>query len=134
PCNLSATATVTINRQTTPNAGTNGTLTLCTGATPTNAQLFAQLGGTPDTGGIWTNVGNVYTYTVNSSSPCNLSATATVTINRQTTPNAGTNGTLTLCSGTTPTNVQLFAQLGGTPDTGGIWTNVGDIYTYTVNA
>ncbi|OXA92654.1 hypothetical protein B0A62_14725 [Flavobacterium hydatis] len=133
PCSLVATATVTINTQAAPNAGTNGTLTLCSGSTPTAAQLFAQLGGTPDTGGTWTNVGNIYTYTVNPTSPCSLVATATVTLNTQTAPNAGTNGTLTLCSGSTPTAAQLFAQLGGTPDTGGTWTNVGNIYTYTVN-
>ena len=56
-----------------PDAGTGGSL--CTddiaGAAPTDAELFAALGGTPDIGGAWTNVGNIYTYTVTHSYfPC----------------------------------------------------------------
>ena len=134
PCTVNATATVTVTEQVQPNAGTNGTLTVCQGTTPTNAQLFAQLGGTPDATGTWTNVGLVYTYTVNATAPCTGSATATVTVTEQVQPNAGTNGTLTVCQGTTPTNAQLFAQLGGTPDATGTWSNTGLVYTYTVNA
>ncbi|MCD0476675.1 T9SS type B sorting domain-containing protein, partial [Flavobacterium sp. EDS] len=134
PCTLTAKATVTLNTQTAPNAGTNGVLTLCSGSVPTHAQLFAQLGGTPDAGGTWSAIGTIYTYTVNATAPCTLTAKATVTLNTQTAPNAGTNGVLTLCSGSVPTHAQLFAQLGGTPDTGGTWSTIGTIYTYTVNA
>ena len=53
PCTVAATATVTVTEQPLPNAGTNGTLTVCAGTTPTNAQLFAALGGTPTAGGTW---------------------------------------------------------------------------------
>ena len=42
--------------------------------------MFAQLGGTPDAGGAWTNVDSVYTYTVTATSPCTGSDTATVTV------------------------------------------------------
>jgi gliding motility-associated-like protein len=134
PCTTNATATVTVITQASPNAGTNGTLTVCQGTTPTNAQLFARLGGTPAAGGTWSNVANVYTYTVLATAPCATNATATVTVNTQAPPNAGTNGTLTVCQGTTPTNAQLFARLGGTPAAGGTWSNVANVYTYTVLA
>jgi hypothetical protein len=87
-----------------PNAGSNGTLTVCQGTTPTNAALFAQLGGTPDTGGTWSNVGLVYTYTVAANSPCTGSATATVTVTEQTPPNAGSiSGRQSICVGGTTT-------------------------------
>ncbi len=47
-------------------------------------------------------------------------------------PNAGINGTLDICEGTTPSENDLFNALGGTPDTGGTWTNSGLVFTYTV--
>ena len=134
PCTGTDTATVTVTEQAAPNAGTNGTLTVCAGTTPTNSELFAQLGGTPDEGGIWSNVGLVYTYTVAATSPCSTDATATVTLTEQAAPDAGTDGELTICVGTTPTEAELFAQLGGTPDIGGTWSNEGLVYTYSVDA
>jgi hypothetical protein len=112
-------------------AGTNGTITLCAGTSPTNAQLFGQLGGTPTVGGTWTNVGLVYTYSVTGISPC-ANASATVTVNEITPANAGTNGILAVCAGVTPTSAELFASLGGTPTAGGIWSNIGLVHTYTV--
>ncbi|MDY7395980.1 hypothetical protein UMM65_12045 [Aureibaculum sp. 2210JD6-5] len=134
PCTGNDTSTVTVTYQAQPDAGTNGTLTVCEGTTPTDAELFAELGGTPDAGGTWTNVGLVYTYTVTATAPCTGNDTATVTVTEQAQPDAGTNGTLTVCEGTTPTDAELFAELGGTPDAGGTWTNVGLVYTYTVTA
>jgi hypothetical protein len=133
PCTGNATATVTVSTQTTPNAGTSGTLTVCAGTTPTETQLFAVIGA-HDAGGSWSNVSNVYTYTVVATAPCTGNATANVTVTTQAAPNAGTNGTLSICTGTTPTNAQLFAQLGGTPDAGGSWSHIGNVYTYTVGA
>ncbi|MBS9768463.1 MAG: gliding motility-associated C-terminal domain-containing protein, partial [Flavobacteriaceae bacterium] len=62
------------------NAGTNGTLTVDEGTTPTKEQLFNALGGTPDKNGIWTNEGNTYTYTVKSKSPCTADVTAKVIV------------------------------------------------------
>src|SRR5262249_49479924 len=138
-----------------PNAGTNGTLTVCgNGAT---VSLSAQLGGRPAAGGGWsgpsTVVGGnydpatmtpgVYTYTVTGTAPC-ANATATVTVTENAPPNAGTNGTLTVCSN--GATVSLFAQLGGGPAAGGSWsgpsavvggnydppTMTPGVYTYTV--
>jgi subtilisin-like proprotein convertase family protein len=156
PCpDETATVTVTINTPT--DAGTNGSITLC--STDGAASLFAQLGGTPDAGGTWSgpsavvggmidpatmNAG-VYTYTVAGTAPCpDESATVTVTIN--TPPDPGTDGAITLCS--SDVAVSLFAQLGGTPDAGGAWsgpsavagglidpaTMTAGVYTYTLQA
>ena len=105
-------------------AGSNVTLTICEGKTITNTMLFDALAGSPDTGGSWSNVDNVYTYTVSGSEACD-EATATVTVTEQAKPNAGTNGTLTVCVGTSPTDAELFAALGGVKDEGGTWTQSG---------
>ncbi|MFN6116570.1 MAG: hypothetical protein ACK46C_11900, partial [Flavobacteriales bacterium] len=154
PC-TNATATVTVTENTATNAGTNGTLTVCSDGASTS--LFAQLGGTPDAGGTWSGPsavlgGNydpatmnpgVYTYTVTGVAPC-TNATATVSVAENTATNAGTNGALTVCSDGSSTS--LFAQLGGTPDAGGTWsgpsavvggnydptTMAPGVYTYTV--
>ncbi|MDC6367611.1 hypothetical protein PP183_16145, partial [Muricauda sp. AC10] len=140
PCATNATATVTVTEQPLPDAGTNGTLTICTGDTLTDAQLFAALGGTPDVGGTWSPAlagAGTYTYTVAATAPCATDATATVTVTEQPLPDAGTNGTLTICTGDTLTDAQLFAQLGGTPDVGGTWSPAlagAGTYTYTVAA
>ncbi len=78
-------------------AGTDGSLTVCSVDAPTS--LLAQLGGTPDNGGAWSGpsavVNNLYdpatmdagtyTYTVTGNGPCpNASATVTVTENAAT--------------------------------------------------
>jgi len=50
-----------------PDPGTNGTLVICPGATVTAAELFAALGGTPATGGVWSPAlagAGTYTYTI----------------------------------------------------------------------
>jgi hypothetical protein len=154
PC-ANATATVTVTETGEPNAGTNGTLTVC--STGAAASLFAQLGGTPDAGGTWSGpspvVGGqydpatmnpgVYTYTIAAVAPC-TGATATVTVTENAAANAGANGALTVCS--SGAAVSLFTSLGGTPQSGGAWTGpsavVGGqydpatmtpgVYTYTV--
>ncbi len=64
-----------------PSAGTIGTLVICESATVTENQLFAALGGTPQTGGTWSPAlagAGVYSYTINSL--CAGSASATVTV------------------------------------------------------
>jgi gliding motility-associated-like protein/uncharacterized repeat protein (TIGR01451 family) len=132
-CTVAATATVTVTIQDAPDAGGNGTLTICEGTTPSDSQLFTSLTGTPDAGGTWSNVGNSYTYTVAATAPCTgAAATATVTVTIEDAPDAGADGTLTICEGTTPSDSQLFTSLTGTPDAGGTWSNVGNSYTYTV--
>jgi gliding motility-associated-like protein len=140
PCTGTASAQVVVTEQAQPNAGTNGTLTICQGQTVTAAQLFAALGGTPDAGGTWTPApggAGTYTYTVNAVAPCTGTASAQVVVTEQAQPNAGTNGSLTICQGQTVTAADLFNALGGTPDAGGTWTPApggAGTYTYTVNA
>jgi hypothetical protein len=63
-----------------PDAGTDGTITVCSGTIPTETELFEHLGGTPDDGGVWTNEGLVYTYTVIANSSCGEIASAKVTV------------------------------------------------------
>jgi 5-hydroxyisourate hydrolase-like protein (transthyretin family) len=64
-----------------PNPGTNGTLILCVGTTPTIEQLFAALGAPKDAGGSWSGpVNGVYTYTIAASGTCPAySSSVTVT-------------------------------------------------------
>ncbi|MFZ5551912.1 MAG: gliding motility-associated C-terminal domain-containing protein [Bacteroidota bacterium] len=160
PC-TNATATVTVTENTAPNAGTNGSVTVCSNGSAVN--LFSSLGGTPSAGGTWsgpsaltggslgtftpgTNTAGTYTYTVTGTAPC-ANATATVTVTINTAPNAGTNGTASVCSNGSAIN--LFSSLGGTPSGSGTWsgpsaltggslgtftpgTNTAGTYTYTV--
>ncbi|MBL7954933.1 MAG: gliding motility-associated C-terminal domain-containing protein, partial [Flavobacteriales bacterium] len=154
PCpSESATVAVTIN--TPPNPGTDGAIALC--ATSPPASLFAALGGSPAAGGTWSGPsalnGNLfdattmapgtYTYTVVGLSPC-PSASAEVVVNVVTNPDAGTPGSVALC--TSASAIDLFAQIGGTPDAGGTWsgpsaisngsfdpaTMSAGVYTYTI--
>ncbi|MGJ8735643.1 T9SS type B sorting domain-containing protein, partial [Zobellia laminariae] len=140
PCTVDNTSEVVVSEQATPNAGTDGTLTICAGTTVTETQLFNELGGTPDSGGTWTPTlagAGTYTYTVTATSPCTVDSTSEIVVSEQATPNAGTDGTLTICAGTTVTETQLFNELGGTPDSGGTWTPTlagAGTYTYTVTA
>lgn len=155
PCDASADVTVTIEN---PDAGTNGNITLC--VTSPSANLIDVLGGNPDSGGTWSgpsvlNGGDlgtinpatmnpgIYTYTVGTA-PCQQSADVVVTIND---PDAGTSESISVC--TSSPNINLFSVLGGTPETGGVWSgpsaltggdlgtfdpasmNAG-VYTYTV--
>ena len=154
PCAAgTATATVTVNPI--PNAGTNGTLVICSNAPAQD--LFLSLLGTPQTGGVWSpalhsgtgffdpafDIAGVYTYTVTGLSPCG-STSATVTVSITQAPNAGISNTLTLCGNST--GQDLFLSLGGTPQTGGVWSpalhsgtgffdpafDTAGVYTYTV--
>ncbi|HRH38831.1 MAG TPA: hypothetical protein PK760_10825, partial [Flavobacteriales bacterium] len=104
PCvDMSALVNVVVNPL--PDAGDNGSITLCPEAAPVD--LFSLLGGTPMPGGTWTGPGGVasngtfdpstnpqgvYTYTVTGLLPCpNAVATSTATIFIIAPPNAGPN-------------------------------------------
>nr|WP_299382831.1 T9SS type B sorting domain-containing protein [Allomuricauda sp.] len=129
---------VTITNNDQPDAGTNGSLTICGGDLVTAPQLLAELGGAPDGGGTWSPAlagAGVYTYTVAATAPCTTDATAQVTVSEQPQPEAGTDGSLTICGGDLVTAPQLFAELGGAPDGSGTWSPAlagAGVYTYTV--
>ncbi|MCR9265322.1 MAG: T9SS type B sorting domain-containing protein [Flavobacteriaceae bacterium] len=80
---------ITITPQ--PDAGNDANINICEGNVLTDADLFAQLGGTPDAGGTWSPAfagAGVYTYTVTATAPCTTDATATVTVTEQPQPDA----------------------------------------------
>ncbi|WP_170073267.1 hypothetical protein, partial [Mongoliibacter ruber] len=136
PCTEEAVSVVTVEVVDSPDAGENGTLTICEGEEITTAMLFDSLGGTPDADGTWTDNGDgMWTYTVAATAPCTEDAVSVVTIIVVDSPDAGENGTLTICEGEEVTTTMLFASLGGTPDADGTWTDNGDgTWTYTVAA
>ncbi|MBK7268616.1 MAG: hypothetical protein IPI07_03585 [Flavobacteriales bacterium] len=156
PC-PAASAVVTVSVVSLPDPGLPGAITWCT--TDPIGDLFAQLGGSPDAGGSWTDPNGdpfsgtfdpttdapgTYTYTINVPPPC-VSVTSTVAVAISTPPDPGTDGSLTLCVSSPPSD--LFASLGGTPDLGGTWSDpngnahsgtftpgmdIAGVYTYTV--
>ncbi|HMQ77826.1 MAG TPA: gliding motility-associated C-terminal domain-containing protein, partial [Flavobacteriales bacterium] len=132
PC-LGDASTVTVTVTSTPDAGVDGAITVCDQGAAVG--LFAQLGGTPDAGGTWTDpLGNahsgsfdpavdaagIYTYTVPATAPCQ-STSSVVLVALEDAPDAGSNGALTVCAGD-PAEL-LLPQLGGTPDASGTWTD-----------
>ncbi|MEP2237349.1 MAG: gliding motility-associated C-terminal domain-containing protein, partial [Maribacter sp.] len=135
PCTTDDESIVTVTEQAQPNAGIDGTLNICQGATFYNDDLFAQLTGNPDTGGTWVNNNDgTHTYTVTAIAPCTTDDESIVTVTEQAQPNAGIDGTLNICEGDTITNADLFAQLSGSPDAGGTWADNGnDTFSYTVS-
>ncbi|MBL7962359.1 MAG: hypothetical protein JNM31_00815 [Flavobacteriales bacterium] len=126
-------ATLTIHPL--PFAGTNGSVTLCSSANSVDVPVY--LGGTPDPGGVVTVLmgagvvmGTIYAgafngdqvvYTVTDANGCSASATLFIGVNMA--PNAGVNTNINVCSSSTA--FSMFAQLGGSPDAGGLWTSPG---------
>ncbi|MEO9892491.1 Ig-like domain-containing protein, partial [Aurantibacter sp.] len=140
PCAVDDIATRAVTVTGLPNAGEDGTLTICIGDNVTTSQLFNSLEGAPDAGGNWSPIlagAGTYTYTISATSPCATDSTAEVVVTEQANPNAGTNGTLQICGDNTVTELELFNALNGMPDTGGTWTPVlagAGTYIYTVSA
>ncbi|RIV37143.1 hypothetical protein D2V08_01385, partial [Flagellimonas lutimaris] len=69
-----------------PDAGNDASINICEGTVLSDADLFAELGGTPDAGGTWSPLfagAGTYTYTVAATAPCTTDATATVTVTEQ---------------------------------------------------
>ncbi len=135
PC-ADASSNVVVTVSIPPDAGTDGSASLCT--TSGAVELFTLLTGTPEVGGTWSAPGGaphtslfnpaqdaagVYTYTVPGAVPC-AAASATVTMTLSVPPDAGMDGSITLCPDADA--MDLFELLGGTPDTGGVWTAPGN--------
>lgn len=156
PC-IDAQSTVTVQVSVAPDAGLGGVLSRCN--TAPALDLFLQLSGTPDAGGLWTDPNGLahgsvfdpavdppgtYTYTVGGTPPC-ADASSAVTITVEPEPDAGTGGSYTVCS--SGAAIPLFNLLAGTPQPGGAWTDpngqafggtfspglsVDGAYTYTI--
>lgn len=127
-------ATVTITNVAPPDPGEDGVLLACNASPP--VPLIGILGGTPTPGGTWTGPGGptdgtfdpatdapgTYTYSVGGNAPC-PNGTATVTVAITDVPDAGNDGALSTCD--TVQALDLFSGLGGSPDIGGTWTDLG---------
>ncbi|NEN22868.1 gliding motility-associated C-terminal domain-containing protein [Cryomorpha ignava] len=151
-----ASVSITITINDTPNAGTDGTLTVCPNGTGT-VDLINSLGGSPAPGGTWTgpfgggfsgsfnpatpDAAGVYTYTVGTT----CTDQATVTVSYDVLPNPGISSTVTVCAGDPAFN--LIDELGtgavlgnwsfGGSDTSGTFTpgtSSPGVYTNTVTA
>ena len=153
----SSSATVTVSFSEINDAGSDGLIELCSDASPVD--LFNSLGGTPESGGTWTpalisgtgifdpslDTAGIFTYTVSNAISTCPAATASVTVSILPLPNPGIDNTLNLCTDDVDP-IDLFDNLGGTPEVGGTWspalisgTGIFDptldaegIYTYTV--
>ncbi|HRH37277.1 MAG TPA: hypothetical protein PK760_02960, partial [Flavobacteriales bacterium] len=114
-------------------AGTPGIIAVCEDYPLVD--LFAQLGGTPDATGVWTDpngtvsigtvdpatgLAGVYTYSVTEPLAGCPVVTSTVTVGISYNMDAGLPNTLTLCEDAAV--LDMFASLNGTPTPGGTWT------------
>ncbi|MCB4806815.1 gliding motility-associated C-terminal domain-containing protein [Tamlana sp. 62-3] len=138
-CESAARTAVTVTIYSSPNAGAPNTASIISCNNNSNIDLFTGLDGSQDAGGTWNNDDNVgslsgsifdasgidggvyeFTYSVAATAPCS-SDSVTIQVTVEEPLNAGTDGTpLDLCSNNG--TVDLFSELGGTPETGGIWT------------
>ncbi|WP_035656414.1 beta strand repeat-containing protein, partial [Flavobacterium enshiense] len=139
PCiNDVSVATININAQ--PNAGTDGTTTICDSNTA-SIDLFGLITG-EQTGGTWTRLSgtggtfnaaagtfvpaagtttSTFQYSLTAIAPCiNDVSVATININPQ--PNAGTDGATTICDSSTA-SIDLFGLITG-EQAGGTWTRL----------
>jgi hypothetical protein len=147
-CATAGTTTLVVNAPV--NAGSNGSVNLCSNASAIN--LFNSLGGVPQSGGTWTDAGGtsvsdtfdpttqsggVFTYTVPGTSGCpSATATVAVTVNTVTPPSVSGGGAI--CSGgnvnlslTGTYSAYSWSGAGGT-NASAAYTNVSTPTTYTV--
>jgi len=142
PCvNATSVFSMTIVPQ--PNAGTDGTISVCEAST-TAIDLFSIITG-EQTGGTWLRTGGIggtfdgaagtfipaagttnstFTYTLIGQLPC-VNDSSIATINTTPQPVAGTDGSVTICESST-TTIDLFSLITG-EQAGGTWTRTGGI-------
>tara|TARA_R110001592_G_scaffold363109_2_gene680417 strand:- start:90328 stop:98493 length:8166 start_codon:yes stop_codon:yes gene_type:complete len=135
-CSNPFTVSTTVTVVEPQDAGADGNDAVCINSG--SIDLFTLLGGTPDAGGTWSDddgSGNLagsnfnplsdgtfhFTYTLAAIGTCPESKSI-VTIVVEPMPYAGEDGALTVCN--ISQNVDLNSILGGTPDAGGVWTNL----------
>ncbi|KJD35530.1 hypothetical protein PW52_10605, partial [Tamlana sedimentorum] len=138
-CESATRTAVTVTIYNSPNAGALNTSAIISCNNNASIDLFTGLDGSQDAGGTWNNDDNVgslsgsifdasgiaggvyeFTYSVAATAPCS-SDSVTIQVTVEEPLNAGTDGTpLDLCSNNG--TVDLFSELGGTPEAGGIWT------------
>lgn len=132
PC-PNAVASLCISVTSQADAGEDAAISVCEASPPVD--LFSALGGTPQPGGDWYDpdwnpMGGVfgsgvsapgcYSYVVAGTGLC-LGDTAEVCVSIDDLANAGADATVSWCQSAGP--LDLFAQLSGTPDSGGVWTD-----------
>ncbi|WP_291127762.1 beta strand repeat-containing protein [Flavobacterium sp. UBA7682] len=114
-----------------PDAGSDGTLTIC--SNQNSVDLFASLLGTPQLGGTWSpalasgtgifnpavDASGVYTYTITGVAPC-VDDIATVSVTVTPGPEAGSNNSITLCVNSSVQDLALL--LGPNSQPGGVWS------------
>lgn len=128
------TAAVVVFESPMANAGLDGSSTVC--ATNPSVALFSGLGGTPQPGGTWLDPNTVpmsgifvagssapgcYRYIVTAMAPC-MNDTAEVCVTLSLAPDAGTGASVNWCQSFG--DIDLFAQLTGTPQAGGTWVDL----------
>lgn len=126
------------------NVGDFTEITVCPNAAP--FALFSRLEGTPDAGGQWlnpllqpvptgmfvpgTSLEGEYQYYFDVPPPCTTDYQSML-ITYYPNNSAGTNATVSLCTAPGAPPVNLFTQLGGTPDAGGTWTGLNTTGIFT---
>lgn len=130
PC-LNDTAFLTITIPQAVDAGADTSVAIC--RSEQVQPLFDLLGGTPDTGGTWSQPGGLsfngtvdpataasgtYTYTVPTDLPC-PTMTALMEVHFEPVPYSGTDGSIVLCAN--DPQLALIGVLGDGPDTDGHW-------------
>ena len=153
PCVGSMSTIISVTIELPVSAGNNATLDVCSDNGTTD--LFTLI-GPADVGGTWSpaltsgtglfdpELDSTDTYTYSISNACgNSSSDVIVTVTQV--PDAGSDNTISICVFDGP--VDLFTQLGGTPDSSGVWSpsltsgtgvfdpevDLADVYTYTVS-
>ena len=136
-CSQSVSGSITITVTPGADAGANGNINVCENSA--TFDLFPQLNGTPDIGGVWTESGNnvpstfdpstytvgTYTLTYTIDLPPCIPVTADVIVTVNPIVDAGGSGSFTVCEDDPVFN--LFTYLTGSPDVGGIWMDVNNI-------